>query len=323
MTAIAKTSIAATFAATLLSTTALAGETRTRAFTFQSAGQTMAATLHLPANHRAGERLPTVIVTGAWTSVQEQMPTTYAREMANRGFAAITFDFRGWGRSGDLPNGQRFIESPSAKIEDIRAAVLAAASQPEVNATAIHGLGICASAGYMVDAAIGNAAIRSVSLVAPWLQNAEISNAVYGGEAGIAGLVAMSRQAAAQGGQIIPAAGPVGATGVLMPLGGYYYEPTRGAIPAYDNRWNNAGWEGWLAYSPADRGGQLTQPLTIVHSEAAAIPQGVRAFLANYRDQANVTWIDGVDQFSFYDRPDAVTAASDEVARQVRARSGT
>jgi hypothetical protein len=305
-------------AAALMSSTALAGDTRTRSFTFVSEGQTLAATLHLPANHRAGDKLPTVIVTGAWTSVQEQMPTTYARAMAERGFAAVTFDFRGWGRSGDLPNGQRFIESPTAKIADIRAAVIAAAGLPEVNAGAIHGLGICASAGYMVDAASGNAAIRSVSLVAPWLQNAAIVNAVYGGETGVANLIALSRRAAAAGGEIIPAAGPVGATGVLMPLGGYYYEPTRGAIPAYDNKWNHAGWEGWLTYRPADRGHMLTQPLTIVHSEAAAIPQGVRAFLGGYSGQASVTWLDGVDQFSFYDRPDAVKAAADQVARQVR-----
>ena len=29
---------------------------------------------------------------------------------------------------------------------------------------------------------------------------------------------------------------------------------TVGAIPAYDNKWNNAGWEGWLTYQPADHG---------------------------------------------------------------------
>lgn len=310
-------------AAVLMSSTALAGDVRTRTFTFQSAGQTIAATLHLPANHTAGQRLPAVIVTGAWTSVQEQMPTTYARAMAERGYAAVTFDFRSWGRSGDLPNNQRFIESPTAKIADIRQAVLATAALPEVDAANIHGLGICASAGYMVDAAAGNAAIRTVSLVAPWLQNASIVNTVYGGETGVANLIALSRSAEAAGGQIIPAAGPVGATGVLMPLGGYYYEPTRGAIPAYDNRWNHAGWEGWLTYLPADRGHTLSQPLTIVHSEAAAIPQGVRAFLGSYQGRASVTWLDNVDQFSFYDRPDAVNAAADRVAAQVRTGSGS
>ena len=64
-----------------------------------------------------------------------------------------------------------------------------------------------------------------------------------------------------------------------MPIGGYYYEADRGAIPEYDNQWNNAGWEGWLTYHPADNPQRLDKPLAIVHSDAAAIPQGVRAFL--------------------------------------------
>jgi uncharacterized protein len=106
---------------------------------------------------------------------------------------------------------------------------------------------------------------------------------------------------------------------VLMPIGGYYYEPTRGAIPDYDNKWNQMSWEGWLTYYPADNPQRLNKPLAIVHSEAAAIPQGVRAFLSGYRGQATVQWLPDVDQFSFYDRPDAVEAASETVARHFRA----
>jgi hypothetical protein len=309
--------------AALMSTTALAGEITTRDFTVTSGGATLAATLHLPAGHQPGAKLPTVVVTGSWTSVKEQMPTTYAKALAARGIAAVTFDFRGWGEAGDLPNGQRFIESPTAKIEDIRATVAALSGLPEVDAAAIHGLGICASAGYMVDAAIGNGALRTVSLVAPWLQNQAIVNEVYGGEAGVAGLIAMSRKAEAAGGEIIKAAGPEGATDALMPIGGYYYEPTRGAIPAYDNKWNQAGWEGWLTYHPANSAPKLTQPLTIVHSDAAAIPHGTRAFLAGYGGTASVTWLNNIDQFSFYDRVDAVEAAVSQVAKQVRAGSAS
>ena len=68
-----------------------------------------------------------------------------------------------------------------------------------------------------------------------------------------------------------------------MPIGGYYYEADRGAIPEYDDKWNNAGWEGWLTYHPADNPQRLDKPLAIVHSESAAIPQGVKTFLAGFR----------------------------------------
>jgi dienelactone hydrolase len=300
-------------AATLLASTAMA-DVQTRTITFQNEGVTLSGTLYLPADYSGG-KLPTVVVTGAWTTVEEQMPATYAEEMVERGFAAFTFDFRGWGKSGDLPQAVRFMEDPQAKISDLRAAFQAVAALPEVDATRISGLGICASAGYMVDAASGNPLVQSIGLVAPWLQNAAIVDAVYGGAEGIAGLRQLSADVAATpGGVIIGAAGPAGTEGVLMAMDGYYADPARGAIPAYDNRWNNLSWDAWLAYMPADSAPMLDKPLAIVHSDAAAIPDGVRAFLAGYTGQAAVTWLDGVDQFSFYDRPDAVEAAADRVA---------
>ncbi|MEL6205420.1 MAG: dienelactone hydrolase family protein [Pseudomonadota bacterium] len=311
---------ALTAAAALLASTAAIAQVETRTVTFENEGATLSGTLYLPEGHD-GAALPAVVVTGAWTTVEEQMPRLYAEEMVARGFAAFTFDFRGWGKSGDLPQNVRFVESPEAKTSDIRAAIAYVATLPEVDATQINGLGICASAGYMVDAVAGNDLVQSVGLVAPWLQNEDIVNAVYGGEDGVAGLIEMSRQAEADGGQIIPAAGPEGAEGVLMPIGGYYYEADRGAIPEYDNQWNNAGWEGWLTYHPADNAPRLDKPLAIVHSEAAAIPQGVRSFLESFTGEATQRWLEDVTQFDFYDNPEDVTRAADTMAQHFIAPS--
>lgn len=307
---------ALTTAAALLATTALA-DVETRAVSFENDGATLSGTLYLPEGHD-GSPLPTVVVTGAWTSVQEQMPANYAREMVERGFAAFTFDFRGWGKSGDLPQNVRFVESPEAKTSDIEKAFEFVASLPEVDATQINGLGICASAGYMVDAVSGNDIVKRVGLVAPWLQNEEIVEAVYGGTDGVAGLIEVSKSAEAAGGQIIPAAGPEGAEGVLMPIGGYYYEADRGAIPEYDDKWNNAGWEGWLTYHPADNPQRLDKPLAIVHSESAAIPQGVKSFLNGFAGTATTQWLEDVTQFDFYDNPEDVSRAADTMADHFR-----
>ena len=303
-------------AAVLMASTAIA-DIETRTVTFENQGATLSGTLYLPEGHD-GTPLPTVVVTGAWTSVQEQMPANYAREMVERGYAAFTFDFRGWGKSGDLPQNVRFVESPEAKTSDIRAAFEAVASLPEVDTTRINGLGICASAGYMVDAVAGNDLVQRIGLVAPWLQNETIVEAVYGGPEGVNGLISVSQAAEAAGGQIIPAAGPEGAEGVLMPIGGYYYEADRGAIPEYDNQWNNAGWEGWLTYHPADNPQRLDKPLAIVHSESAAIPQGVRTFLAGFAGDATMQWLEDVTQFDFYDNPEDVTRAADTMAEHFR-----
>ena len=99
-----------------------------------------------------------------------------------------------------------------------------------------------------------------------------------------------------------------------MPIGGYYYEPSRGAIPEYDNKWNQASWEGWLTYYPADNPQRLDKPLAVVHSEAAAIPQGVKTFLSGYVGEATLRMLDNVTQFDFYDNPEDVTRAADTVA---------
>lgn len=309
---------ALTTAALLIASTAAIAQVETRTVTFENAGTTLSGTLYLPEGHD-GSALPTVVVTGAWTTVEEQMPRVYAEEMVERGFAAFTFDFRGWGKSGDLSQNVRFVESPDAKISDIEAAFEFVATLPEVDASQINGLGICASAGYMVDAVAGNDLVNRIGLVAPWLQNEDIVNAVYGGEEGVSGLIELSRTAEAAGGEIIPAAGPTGTEGVLMPFDGYYVDPTRGAIPAYDNQWNNAGWEGWLTYHPADNPDRLTQPLAIVHSQAAAIPQGVRTFLSGFTGEATLQMLEDVTQFDFYDNPEDVTRAADTMAEHFSA----
>ena len=115
--------------------------------------------------------------------------------------------------------------------------------------------------GYMVDAASGNPLVNRVGLVAPWLQNHELVEAVYGGPESVESLMSVGRAVEAKGGEIISAAGPEGAEGVLMPIGGYYHDPTRGVIPEYDNKWNQASWEDWLTYHPADHPQRLDKPL--------------------------------------------------------------
>jgi uncharacterized protein len=305
----------ASFASMLLSTATFAAEIQTRTMTFENEGSTLSGTLYLPADYEAGDKLPTVVITGAWTTVQAQMPAGYAKEMAERGFAAFTFDFRGWGQSGDMAQNVRFEENPQSKISDLKAAIAFVSTLPEVDAAKINGFGMCASAGYMVDATTGNPLIQKVGLVAPWLQNQAIVNEVYGGAEGVANLIKMGQDAEAAGGQIIPAAGPAGTEGVLMAMDNYYSDPARGAIPAYDNKWNVSSWEPWLTYFPADSASAFDKPLKIVHSEAAAIPQGVRAFLAAFTGKAETTWLDNVDQFSFYDREDAMNASADALAK--------
>lgn len=278
--------------------------------TFESAGQTLVGELFLPDTFSEGAKLPGVVVTGAWTTVKEQMPTTYAEALADRGYAALVFDFRGWGESSDrIP----FLEDPVRKTQDINAAVNFLATRPEIDSARLAGLGVCASAGYMSDAALANDNLKSVALVAPWLHDAEIVEAVYGGKDGVSGLIEISRGARRADDPVIIEAASTTNEKALMYQAPYYTEADRGLIPEYDNQFNVASWEGWLTYDAIQTADRLEKPTLLVHSDAAAIPEGAREYARRMGENASQLWLNDVAQFDFYDRPDVVRTATEAV----------
>lgn len=290
-----------------------------RTVTFTSAGQTLTGDLYLPDNYTAGTRLPGVVVTGAWTSVKEQMPGTYAAELADRGFAALAFDFRGWGAS---PDDIRYLEDPTRKTEDIVAAINFMATRDEVDPASLAGLGICASAGYMSDAALQSPQLKALALVAPWLHDAAIVDAVYGGEEGVSALIAAGRSADAADEPVFIEAVSATNEQSLMYGAPYYTEADRGLIPEYDNQFNVASWEPWLKYDAIKTAHQLEKPTLLVHSEAAAIPQGAKRYAEIMGDAAETIWLDDVTQFDFYDQPAAVKTSADAVAKHFASELG-
>ncbi len=84
---------------------------------FQSEGETLIGNLFLPASSTPGERFPAIIVGGSWITVKEQMANFYAERISAQGFAALTFDFRGYGESGGEP---RQYESAANKTQDFK-----------------------------------------------------------------------------------------------------------------------------------------------------------------------------------------------------------
>ncbi len=275
---------------------------------FDSSGAKLEGVLHTPTN-RDGP-LPAVVVTGAWTTVKEQMSGTYARELASRGFAALAFDFTGWGESGGSP---RFVEDPAVKTADIHAAVAFLSTLDEVDAAAISGLGVCASSGYMAAAAADNDKLRKLALVAPWLHDPEMAEGIYGGPEAAAGLIAAGgAEDAAE--TVLTAASATDEKSVMYQVP-YYTEEHRGLIPEYDNKFSVASWKPWLTYDAQASADRLTKPLLMVGSPSIALPAGAEAYEARVKAPLEKLWLgDDVTQFDFYDRKDAVTAAADAVA---------
>lgn len=277
---------------------------------FTSDGQKIIGQLYLPDNYKAGRKIPGVVVTGAWMTVKEQMPTNYAETLAKKGYAAMIFDFRGWGESKEGKLTQ-FMESPTEKTKDIIAAANYMSTRPEISS--VNGLGICASSGYMAKAAVDTPAIKSIALVAPWLHDNQIVEQVYGGKEGVQKLIEAARNPV-----VVTAASTTDKSAIMFNIP-YYTETKRGMIPAWDNKFNTGSWTGWLTFDAIAIAKDLKKPTLIVHSDAAAIPQGAKAFYKDLPGKKNQVWLDKVSQFDFYDQPKNVSRAVAAAAKHFKA----
>ncbi|QXJ23262.1 alpha/beta hydrolase [Actinomadura graeca] len=262
--------------------------------------------------HPGGDApVPGVVVAGTWTSVKEQMADRYAERLAGRGYAALSFDFAGYGESGGDP---RDVESPERKIRDIRNAVTYLAGRPDVDAGRIGALGVCAAAMYMSANAAADPRVRSLALVAPWLHDGEICRENYDVDARLAE-AALARARWEETGEVeyvpvVSGSDPRAA----MPFDiDFYLNPGRGGIPQWPNRFAVMAWKEWLEFDSVALAPRIDVPVLLVHSEDAAIPDGARRFHAGLAGPKEFVWTTGV-QFDFYDREPAVTTAVDAAA---------
>jgi uncharacterized protein len=104
-----------------------------------------------------------VVAVGPLTSVKEQAAGTYAEAMAERGFAALAFDYRYFGESDGRP---RQFENPDANIEDIQNAATALLADDRLTDLPLFGLGVCFGAGPMVRAVAEDSRFRAFAGVA-------------------------------------------------------------------------------------------------------------------------------------------------------------
>ncbi|MEV4064369.1 alpha/beta hydrolase [Nonomuraea dietziae] len=284
--------------------------------TFDSDGVTLTGNLFLP---EGIERAPGVVVAGTWTSVKELMADRYAQRLAERGYAAMSFDFCGFGESGGEP---RDVENPARKVRDIHHAVSFLAAHPAVDGDRLGTLGICAAAMYMADNAAHDSRVKSLALVAPWLHDAAICEVAYGGAEAVAEKIKIGREARSrydETGEIdyVPVVSATDPRAAMPYEIDFYLNPARGGIPAWPNRFAVMAWPDWLTYDSIALAPQIRQPTLLVHSEDAAIPDGARRFLAGLAGTREIHWTQGT-QFDFYDQEPQVTLSVDSVAGHFR-----
>ncbi|WP_431971576.1 alpha/beta hydrolase [Nocardia sp. bgisy134] len=279
---------------------------------FDSDGVKLTGNLFLPVGR---DRAPGVVVAGTWTSVKELMADRYAQRLAEQGYAALSFDFTGFGESQGEP---RDVENPARKVRDIHHAVSFLAGHPAVDGDRLGALGVCAAAMYMSDNAAHDMRVKSLALVAPWLHDAAICEQVYGGADAVAAKIEIAREARSrfdETGEVdyVPVVSATDERAAMPYDIDFYLNPTRGGIPAWPNRFAVMSWIDWLTYDAIALAPLIGQPTLLVHSEDAAIPDGARRFHAGLPGRKDITWTQGT-QFDFYDQEPQVTVAVDAVA---------
>ena len=283
---------------------------------FPAGAYTLVGNLHRPVDAPAG---PALVVTGSWTTVKEQMADRYARLLAAQGFAALSFDFTGFGESGGEP---RDVESPALKARDIGHAVTFLTEHPAVDPARIGALAICASAGYTALNAVDDERVRCLALIAPWVHDAALVREMYGGENGVSGRVDAgdaARRRYDQTGIVdyVPAQSATDPAAAMPMAIDFYENADRGAVPEWANRFAVMAWPEWLNFDAVSLACRVRIPTLIVHSEDAAIPDGARRFHAALTSEKAIAWTSGT-QFDFYDQPATVSDAVDRARAHLR-----
>lgn len=115
---------------------------------YSSPGVPIGADLYLPAGRAPDAGWPGVVVCLGWGSVKELMQQ-WGEALADRGYAVLVPDYRGFGASGGT-RGQCF---PEEHVEDVRAAVTYAGARPDIDAGRISLLGVSYGGAIAVAAA--------------------------------------------------------------------------------------------------------------------------------------------------------------------------
>ncbi|MDR7317135.1 fermentation-respiration switch protein FrsA (DUF1100 family) [Brevibacillus nitrificans] len=268
----------------------------------------------MPGGFEESKKYPALVTVHPGGGVKEQTAGLYAQNLANQGFVALAFDASYQGESGGEP---RLLEDPTARVEDIRAAVDYLTTLPFVDEEKIGALGICAGGGYAVAAAQTERRIKAVATV-----SAVDIGAMFRGEDAAANLqtleaVAKQRTAEAKGAEAMflnwapNCAEEINEnTAVLMREAYDYYRTPRAQHPNSTNRFLFSSLDKLMAFSASSQiGTYLTQPLLLVVGSEADTRSYSEHFYALSNGPKELFWVEGATHIAMYDIPEYVTQA--------------
>jgi len=288
---------------------------------FMSEREAIKGHLYMP-DRKHGQLTPALIIGGPLTTIKEQVVGLYAQKLAAKGYACLTFDPRHFGESEGMP---RNYESPERKIRDFRNAITFLTSFSEIDIERVGAVGICASAGYLARVAADDERLRTLALVAPLLHNTKTILKIYGGVAGVLHKVELAQEdkkVFALTGKVRYAQ-VVSETDISNSLLGrcdYFLDSYRGDIPEWSNQFAVMSWEDWLSFSPFPEANQIKQPVLMIHSEQAVLPDNAKQFFTQLTTTNKVLrWMDAT-QVDFYDNPKCIDEVVEKVCHFMKAR---
>jgi uncharacterized protein len=281
-------------------------------FVFDSEGEKLVGNLFLP---EQSQPIGVVVAVGPLTSVKEQAAGRYAQAMAERGYAALAFDYRYFGESGGQP---RQFENPAANIEDIRNAATALLADDRLTRLPLSGLGVCFGAGPMVRAVAEDSRFRAFAGVAGVYTDNAKTKATMGPDYQLSiarGRAAEHKWRETGDAETIPAVAADGGD-VAMPLREAYefYGTPRGQVRNYVNGYAVQSSAYTVPFDARGAARTLDVPVLIVHSDAALSPDLARGFYGAVASPKQELWLQSQGQIDFYDDPNLITAATDAVA---------
>ena len=291
--------------------------------TFDSAGIRLAGHLYIPDDQAAGPR-PAIVVGHPGSGVKEQAAGLYASRLAGRGFVTLAFDATYQGESAGTPRG---LEDPAHRVEDFKAAVSFLTTRSEADPGRIGALGICASGGYVIPAAVTDHRIRAVATVSAvdigrqfrLGADGQQDPAVFQGMLDAAAAARTAEASGAGNGASFPlfpeTAEQARAGGQHLFEGWEYYCSPRGRHPrsAQTLTWSSVD---RIGYFDAFRFADLIAPrplLMVAGREAVTSWMTTEAF-AQAREPKELFWVDGASHVDLYDKEEYVPGVIEKLA---------
>lgn len=302
-------------------TFALAESVECKKVSFETTeGITIVGELYTPKSFEG--KLTGIVATYPAGAVKEMSSGLYAMKLAAKGFAVLAFDASHQGESEGLP---RYMENPYERVEDIRCAVDFLCTQDFIESRRVGAFGICAGAGYTINAALTDRRIRAVAGISGTDAGAAIRDG-WSQDIPIEQQIALLEEASEQRTkeahgepQLLGTYVPEAITDdmpVTMKEAHEYYRTPRASHPRSENKVSLVSMQNIMtfeAFHLMDK--LLTQPLLmVVGSKSDAFYLSERAINRAATSDKELFVIEGATHVDLYDRKPYVNQAIDKLA---------